>query len=93
MTGSAWPFSDAPNTAVISLQRIVKHGHPILYVLHDVDGAWQFLDGEDVSKEDAEIVSLQSIIMLDPSLLELADLPRGRNAWRRTQCSSWQRST
>lgn len=92
MAKTSWLFPDPPGTAVISLKRIVQHGHPILYVSHDDDGAWQFLDGEDVSTEDATVLSLSSIVKLDPTLVELADLPSGQKAWRRTQCSPWQRT-
>src|SRR5262245_61945069 len=48
-----WPFRDAQNLAVISVTRITKGAKPILYVVHDEDGDWQFLDGDDVSEEDA----------------------------------------
>ena len=87
----SWPFPDPRETAVLSLQRIVKHGMPILYVLHDADGTWQFLDGADVSREDAMFVTLEQITQLDPTLLDLATLPLGAKAIRRTQCSPWQR--
>src|SRR6516225_4354407 len=39
----SWPFSDAENTATITLKRIIDGTAPILWVSHDLDdGIWQF---------------------------------------------------
>jgi hypothetical protein len=86
-----WPFDDAENTAVITLKRIVNGSQPILYVVHDEDGDWQFLDGGDVSEEDAAIVSLKNIANHDPSVKSLADLPGGWAAERTGVSQQWQR--
>jgi hypothetical protein len=87
-----WPFTDPENLAVITLNRILAGSRPVLYVLHDQDGYWQFLDGENVTEEDAAVVSLREIVNLDPRLHEIADLPRGWDAWRRSTHSEWMRS-
>ena len=86
-----WPFQDAENTAVISLIRIVDGSQPILYVVHDEDGDWQFLDGGDVSEEDAAMVSLRNVCERDPSIKLLADLPVGWAAERATVEQEWER--
>ena len=73
-----WPFADPKNVAVITLKSITKGGRPILHVTHDADdGMWQFLDGSTVSEENASVVSLEEITRIDPSVMELADLPLG----------------
>ena len=64
---------------------------PILYVVHDEEGDWQFLDGGDVSEEDANLVSLESITELDPTVNALADLPTGWAAERAAADKSWER--
>lgn len=87
-----WPFDVAPDTAVISLKRITHDSRPILRVVHDEDGDWQFLDGGDVSDEDAAIVSLKNLVDRDPSLKALADLPAGWTAERSAIDQAWQRS-
>ncbi len=86
-----WPFQDATNTAVITLRRIMDGSKPILYVVHDEEGDWQFLDGGDVSEEDANLVSLESITELDPTVNALADLPTGWAAERTAADKSWER--
>ena len=88
---SDWPFQDAENTAVISLTRIISGSQPILYVVHDKDGDWQFLDGGDVSEEDAATVALRNIAKRDPSIKSLADLPIGWAAERTAVDQEWQR--
>jgi len=65
---------------------------PILYVSHDSDdGMWQFLDGEEVIELDARILGLKELIDIDPSLVQLADLPIGWTAWRETKFNRWIR--
>ena len=87
-----WPFADPKNVAVITLKSIVKGGKPILHVTHDADdGAWQFLDGSTVSEENASIVCLETITRIDPSVMELADLPLGWYAYRLTASEPWRR--
>lgn len=92
MTGG-WPFDDPPETAVITLGRIVRGESPLRLVTHDEDdGGWQFLDGEHVFEEDAAVVSLGGMVRSDPSLRALADLPRGWYAWRPAPDGPWARS-
>lgn len=72
-----WPFPVVENTDVITLTRITNGSQPILYVVHDEDGDWQFLDGGDVSDDDAATIALKKVVELDPSIKTLADLPAG----------------
>jgi hypothetical protein len=89
-----WPFQDPPNVAVFTLRRIAKEGRPVLHVSHDEeDGGWQFLDGAAMSVEkDAILVGLGTMIRLDPSLAELADLPLGWEAVRDAPGRPWKRA-
>jgi hypothetical protein len=65
----------------------------ILFVSHDEeDGAWQFHDGDSTSSENARIVSLLQIVTIDPSIMDLADLPYGWEASRNSKDASWSRS-
>jgi hypothetical protein len=92
---SEWPFSDPPNVAVIVNSKIIRDGDWIAHVSHDSDdGAWQFhiKDGDELSENDAMVVSLKEIVDLDPSVLELADLPLGWRAWRVSKVSPWERA-
>lgn len=86
-----WPFRETENTAVITLRRIIDKTNPILYVVHDEDGDWQFLDGGDVTEQDAATVSLKNVTELDPSVKSLADLPTGWAAERSSVGEEWKR--
>jgi hypothetical protein len=88
-----WPFRDPANVAVFSSTDIVEKHKWIYYVSHDDDCAWQFhsIDGPPSSETDARVVSLGSIVELDPSVADLADLPLGWCAWRETLSDVWQR--
>jgi hypothetical protein len=89
----AWPFPDPENCAVITIEPIVRQGRPILHVVHDEDdGGWQFLGWEDAREEDAMIVALKTVVQLDSSVRELADLPPGWRAWRTSSDDAWQRA-
>jgi hypothetical protein len=88
-----WPFADPENVAVFTLERVVRGESPILRVTHDEeDGGWQFLDGGEVAIEEASLVSLRQMTRLDPSLLELGDLPIGWVAERIGSGEPWRRA-
>ena len=87
-----WPFADPKNLAVITVRQIVQEAHPILRVSHDSDdGGWQFLEWETPNEEDAMVVSFSSMVVRDPSLKDLADLPLGWHALRRSPNDPWYR--
>jgi hypothetical protein len=88
-----WPFDQPANCAVITLRSIVFGGEPILSVSHDADDhGWQFLGWGDAQEADAAVVSLSEIVLLDPTVREVADMPPGWRAWRRTVGEPWQRA-
>lgn len=77
---------------MISLRTIVFGGEPILQVAHDEDDhGWQFLDGQDVDAANAALVALKTIVALDPTVLEVANLPPGWIATRDKVGGAWQR--
>ena len=89
---SEWRFAGSQDTAVVTLERILRGALSLLLVTHDAeDGGWQFLDGEHVFEEDGVTVLLGEMVQFDPSLLELADLPAGWYAWRAAPDQPWQR--
>jgi hypothetical protein len=88
-----WKFQDPPNVAVITNKRIIKSQDWIAHVSHDEDdGGWQFHGRGPLNEQDAAVVSLRSIVELDPSVAELADLPLGWSASRESPDSPWHRS-
>jgi hypothetical protein len=88
-----WAFAEPENFAVVTLKQIALGEAPILLVLHEKgDGDWLFLDGGPFSVENASLVSLRTIVQIDPSVIELAELPRGWTARRSAPGQPWQRS-
>ena len=63
---------------------------PILHVTHDTDGVWQCLNNEtELKEEDAVVLSLDEIIEIDPTLLEITHIPMGSKAYRKNIGSEW----
>ena len=89
---SQWPFAQPKNSAVITQRTIMDAGHPVLLVTHDADDhGWCFLDGGPFDTAQALVVALSTVVDLDPTLIELADLPPGWQATRSQPLSPWQR--
>ncbi len=87
-----WPFDQPPNCATFTVRQIIRDGAPILHVCHDLDDhGWQFLGWEDANVADAAVVCLAEILTLDPSVRQVADLPPGWHAWRRSVNEPWKR--
>src|SRR5256885_9210728 len=86
-------FQDQPNAAAITNACVLRGAHPIRLVTHDADdGGWQFLCGDATEPPEARVVRLGSILEMDSSLAELADLPLGWRAWRSAGGESWRRA-
>lgn len=84
-------FNESPMLGVITTSRVLA-GEPILMVTHDEDdGGWQFLCGTTNDPTQGRIVHLAALVARDPTLQELADLPLGWVAWRRTAADAWTR--
>ncbi len=87
-----WPFSDPRSTVVFTTLDFVEKRKPILRVTHnETNGAWQFDTEETAAAVDARITALGEILFLDPSLVALADLPRGWIAVRASFTAQWKR--
>jgi hypothetical protein len=87
-----WPFSDPPNTKSYTTVNVLDKGAPILLVTHDLDdGSWQFHCTKTLAIEDARIIGLDCALGLDPTIAELADLPRGWRATREDARAPWTR--
>lgn len=86
-------FNDSLDTAVFTTKFVFRAGEPIRNVFHhEDDGAWEFTGStQAVEDRDYLIVSLEEIINLDSSILELADLPLGEAAYRTAPDAPWER--
>ena len=86
---NAFPFRDKPNTAVITCVHVLEEKRPILRVVHDEDGDWQFLCGAGHDVDEARVIALDEAYELDPSVGQLAKLGYGRSADRADANSNW----
>ena len=88
-----WPFDQPRNCAVITTTHILKAGHDITHVYHDLDDdGWQFHYAGVKDTSDSMIVALQEIVMHDETVLEVADIPPGWMAVRAHRGGPWKRS-
>ena len=85
-------FPDDLKTPVFTTKYVVTDKKEITYVSHDADdGSWEFLS-DDIIKDYvpvAKVISLEQMIKIDPTLLELADMPLGYFANRKTKKDKW----
>jgi hypothetical protein len=74
------------------MRQILDGSEPILLVSHDADDhGWQFIGTSDASVADGKLVCLEEIVRLDPTVLEVADLPPGWQAVRERLGDAWMR--
>jgi len=86
-----WPWDQAPNVAAITVRSVLE-GAPVLHVSHDADDeGWQFLDGRPADIAEGRLIAMHEVLRIDASLREIADLPVGWTAWRRSRSDPWLR--
>lgn len=84
-------FAEDPHTATFVCTHVLEGGDPILFVVHDDEGDWQFLCGrDDHTDEDAHVVGLVHMVERDPSLNDLADMCENHHATRAVVGEPWQ---
>lgn len=87
-----WPFDQPRNAAAKTTVQVLMNGSPILQVTHyEADHSWTFLCGTTASEKDGRMVAMEEAVELDPTLLEIAELPPGWSAWRKKVGSQWNR--
>jgi len=74
------------------MRQVLEGSEPILLVTHDADDhGWQFIGTSDASMADTKLVALEEIVKIDPTILEVADLPPGWHAIRERVGGAWSR--
>jgi hypothetical protein len=74
------------------MREVLDGAEPILLVAHDADDhGWQFIGTSNASVADGKLVCLEEIVHLDPTVLEVADLPPGWEAVREHVGGPWTR--
>jgi len=91
-TVDSWPFDQPRNCITFTMRQVMDGKEPILLVTHDADDhGWQFIGKTGANMKDAMLVCLETIVRHDPTVLEVADLPPGWEAWREGPGEKWER--
>lgn len=90
-TFANWPFADRASTAAFCTTRVAHDHYPVLQVAHDHNGDWQFLDATTDDPGEPVMFCLGCVFERDPTLAEIADLPRGWGAFREQPGAAWER--
>jgi hypothetical protein len=92
VSADSWPFDQPRNCAVVVTRKVLDREEPILLVTHDSDDhGWQFIGSSGGTVETGRVIALHEAVELDPSVLQLADLPLGWRAFRDSPTSPWKR--
>lgn len=84
-------FREAKNLGVFTTRQWLELGKPILHVIHDIDGDWQFLTGDQMP-EDAKLVALEQMTIKDKTLNDVFNLDYGKQAEREYIGGQWTRT-
>lgn len=84
-------FNEPENFTTFTTRQWVDDQKPILRVVHDNDGDWQFLTGDQMP-EDIKIVALKELVSSDNTLNDLFDLDYGEAAEREFTGGPWTRN-
>lgn len=91
MNDPEWPFDQLPNVAAITTRQVLEDGLPILLVTHyEDDYSWGFLCGTTNATEDGRVIGMRSAVQIDPTLLDVANLPPGCSARRAAIGAKWE---
>ena len=83
-------FREPQNLGIFTTIQWLKDNAPIVRVIHEEDGDWQFLT-RDIDFENGKLVSLSSIVKKDSTLNEIFNLDYGEEAERQFIGGKWIR--
>lgn len=84
-------FREEKNLGIFTTQQWLENNEPILRVVHEEDGDWQFLTKE-IDFENGKIIALEQIILKDKTLNGVFDLEYGEEAERDFIGGEWRRN-
>lgn len=83
-------FRESKNLGTFTTRQWLEDKKPILKVVHDTDGDWQFLTGDQLP-EDIRLVALEQMTIADNTLNEVFNLDYGQYAERGFIGDDWVR--
>ncbi|WP_336518542.1 DUF4262 domain-containing protein [Pollutibacter soli] len=81
-------FREEKNLGVFTTRQWLDLHKPILRVVHNTDGDWQFLTGDEMQK-DIRLVALEEMVIRDKTLNEAFDLDYGYSMEREYIGGEW----
>lgn len=81
-------FREAKNLGIFTTRQWLELDKPILRVVHDIDGDWQFLTGDQMP-DDIKLVALEQMVLRDKTLNEIFDLDYGYSLEREFLGGEW----
>jgi hypothetical protein len=88
---AAFKFREEKNLGIFTTRQWLEDKEPILRVLHEEDGDWQFLT-ENIDSDNGKVVVLEQMVLRDKTLNEVFNLEYGEEAERRFIGDEWKRS-
>lgn len=88
---ATFKFREEKNLGIFTTRQWLEDNQPILRVVHEEDGDWQFLTKE-IDFENGKLVALEQMILRDKTLNELFDLEYGEEAERDFIGDKWKRN-
>ena len=88
---AAFKYREAKNLGIFTTRQWLTLEQPILHVIHDEEGDWQFLTGDQMP-EDIRLVALDQMIKKDKTLNEVFNLDYGEQAMRTFIGDTWTRT-
>lgn len=82
--------NEPENKVVITTNFVVENNSTIVSVFYDEDGDWQFFGNEDVSEENAFLISVKQILSIDSTLNTLPNIRKGQTVIRNNINSPWE---
>jgi Domain of unknown function (DUF4262) len=84
-------FREEKNLGVFTTRQWLELNKPILRVVHDNDGDWQFLTGDQMP-EDVRLVAIEQMTIKDKTLNDIFNLDYGEQAEREYIGGHWTRT-
>jgi hypothetical protein len=81
---------ESKNLGIFTTRQWLELNKPILRVIHDTDGDWQFLTGDQMP-DDIRIVALEQMTKRDKTLNNVFNLDYGEEAERKSIDGEWVR--
>ena len=90
LSRTEWPFADDPHRSVFVSRCVVEDNRPMVRVVHDRQGDWQFIGPVDDPNEDGcKLSCFHCVVERDESIRSLARLAPGWLATRNGPGDPW----